>query len=318
MKQLDPDLLQDICAITPEEQSILDGNSEIDRDIYMSGNAPVINAKKLLHSGKLITIRPHTRFVHFPEHTHDYVELVYMCTGSTTHIVNGRTIVLNEGELLFLGQNARQEILPAGENDIAINFIILPEFFQSSLSVLGEESTPLRNFVLSCLSKDSAGYLHFKVSDVLPIQNIMENLVWTIKNDMPNKRNINQSTMGLLFVLLLNHTDRLAYENDKQEIVFHVMRYIEMYYRSGSLEDCAAHLYCDYYWLSREIKKKTGKTYIELVQEKRLSQAAFLLKNTRMSVSCVAHSVGYENISFFHRLFSQHFGMSPKEMRALQ
>ncbi len=315
MKQLNADLLKELAAITDEEQAILDGCSEINRDIYMTGNAPVINAKKLLDSGKLITIRPHTRFVHFPEHTHDYVELVFMCSGSTTHIVNGRTITLNAGELLFLGQNAKQEIMPAGLGDVAVNFIILPDFFENSLLMLGEEPTPLRNFVLSCLSKDSGGYLHFKVSDVLPIQNIMENLLWTLRNDMPNKRNINQTTMGLLFILLLNHTDRLAYENDQQEIVFRVMRYIESNYRSGSLEDCAAHLYCDYYWLSREIKKKTGKTYIELVQDRRLSQAAFLLKNTRMSVACIAHSVGYENISFFHRLFSVRFGMSPKEMR---
>ncbi|UKI38518.1 MAG: hypothetical protein L6V93_04080 [Clostridiales bacterium] len=51
-----------------------------------------------------------------------------MCKGETTHIVNGRKIVLREGELLFLGQNASQEILPASEDDIAVNFIILPDF----------------------------------------------------------------------------------------------------------------------------------------------------------------------------------------------
>ena len=51
-----------------------------------------INAQKLLSAGKLITIRPHTRFVHFPEHTHDYVEVVYMCEGVTEHIVNNKGV----------------------------------------------------------------------------------------------------------------------------------------------------------------------------------------------------------------------------------
>lgn len=31
-------------------------------------------------------------------------------------------------DLLFLNQNVEQEILPAGEQDIAVNFIVLPEF----------------------------------------------------------------------------------------------------------------------------------------------------------------------------------------------
>ena len=52
-----------------------------------------------------------------------------MCQGTTTHILNGSRVVLEEGDLLFLNQNVEQEILPAGEQDIAVNFIVLPEFF---------------------------------------------------------------------------------------------------------------------------------------------------------------------------------------------
>ena len=73
-------------------------------------------------------MRPHTRFVNFPKHKHNYVEVIYMCQGTTTHILNGSKVILEAGDLLFLNQNAEQEILPAGEQDIAVNFIVLPEF----------------------------------------------------------------------------------------------------------------------------------------------------------------------------------------------
>ena len=89
---MDQDILSRLQAVTAEEQAILDGRTTIDRDIYMQGRGNTINAQKLLVAGKLITIRPHTRFIHFPEHTHDYVEVVYMCAGQTTHIVNGKKI----------------------------------------------------------------------------------------------------------------------------------------------------------------------------------------------------------------------------------
>ena len=52
-----------------------------------------------------------------------------------------------------------------------------------------------------------------------------------------------------------------------------------------------------------------------LVQERRLSQAAWLLRNTEQRVSDIARCVGYENISYFHRIFAEHFGCSPRAYR---
>ena len=85
---MDKEILQYLQNITPEEQAILDGRTTIDREIYMQGQSNTVNAGKLLSAGKLITVRPHTRFIHFPKHRHDYVEAVYMCAGQTTHFVN--------------------------------------------------------------------------------------------------------------------------------------------------------------------------------------------------------------------------------------
>ena len=309
-------VLKALSSITEEEKTLLEGSEDIDRSLYMEGSGDVISGRKLLQPTKLITVRPHTRFVHFPEHTHDYVEIVYMCQGSTTHMVNGTKVELMTGELLLLGQNALQEIMPAGEEDIAVNFIIRPEFFSATLSYLGDDETPLRRFILDCLcGENETGFLHFKVADVLPVQNLVENLLWTLISDTPNKRGINQATMGLLFMQLLNHTDRLTVNNQEQENVLKVLRYVEEHYRDGSLTEIADVLHYDPAWLSREIKRRTGKNYTDLVQDKRLSQALWLLKNTTKKVDEIAIAVGYENISYFHRLFAKRYGMSPKKIR---
>ena len=100
------EIIKNLIKMTDEECEILNHSSKIDRNLYMQSEKNVINAEKLLSQGKLITIRPHTRFVHFPEHTHDYIEAIYMCSGKTEHIINGEHITLNKGELLFLSQNA--------------------------------------------------------------------------------------------------------------------------------------------------------------------------------------------------------------------
>ena len=317
---LDQELLRTLSVISPEEQALLAGQ-QLNREIYMDMGAPsnVIDAGKLLQSGRLITIRPHTRFAHFPEHSHNYVEVVYMCQGSTTHIANGTPVTLKQGELLFFGQGAKQEILPAGERDIAVNFIILPQFFDKVLEMLDADRTPLRTFLVESLGSGNTGYLHFRVADVLPVQNLVENLIYTLLSaNVPNRRSICQTTMGLLFMELMNHTDRLTTQNTREDAVVQVLRYIEENYREASLTRIAKALNYDLCWLSREVRRRTGSTFQELVQHKRLSQAVYYLRCTTLRVDEIGRAVGYSNLSYFHRIFQEAYGLTPKKYRDSQ
>lgn len=315
-------ILQQLGTITEEERKILNGSKEIDKAIYMAQESKVIDSKKLLASGKLISIRPHTRFVHFPQHTHNYVEVIYMCQGQTTHIVDGNTILLKEGELLFLNQHATQEILPAQEQDIAVNFIILPEFFDVAFRMLSEEENLLRDFIVGCLCDDTRydKYLHFQVSDILPVQNLVENMVWTLLNNQPGNRSINQTTMGLLLMHLMHYVSRIRVDVNseksfEQQLTMQVLRYIDTHYRDGSLTELAQAMGYDMYWLSRMIKHNLNCNYKELLQTKRLNQAAYLLQNTKLSISDISVAVGYDNTSYFHKIFKKYYKISPKEYR---
>lgn len=313
------ELIRELSVITDEERQLLEGRNEIDQQIYTEKKEMIVDCDKLLQKGKLIQVRPHTRFVRFPEHRHNYIEVIYMCQGTTTHIINGKEILLREGELLFLNQNAVQEILPAGKDDIAVNFIVLPEFFDTAFTMISREENMLKTFLVDALcGKDGeTSYLHFHVADILPVQNLVENMVWTIFYDSSNKRSCTQITMGLLFLQLVNYMDKMETGRNRfdTEITAAVLSYIDEHYRSGTLSELAEQMNTDIYWLSREIKKRTGKTYKELLQEKRMQQAVWLLSNSAVSVSDIIESVGYDNTSYFYRKFREKYGMSPKEYR---
>lgn len=314
---MDSQLLERLCAITREEQAILDGRTTIDRDLYMQGMDNTVNSRKLLSSGKLITLRPHTRFIDFPRHRHDYVEMVYMCSGQTTHLINDKSLTLQQGELLMLSQSATHQVLRSGQEDVAVNFIVLPDFFSTTLSLIGEEETPLRRFLVDCLCGQNSGqiYLHFQISQAKPLQNLIENLIWALLTETPNRRKVSQMTMATLFLQLMGNMESLVTDDNEEAAVLKVLRYVESNYAVGSLSEIAGLLHYDVCWLSREIKRKTGKTYTQIVQDKRLAQAAFLLKNTDRNVSDISLAVGYENVSYFHRIFGESFHKSPREYR---
>ena len=311
-------LLEKLRPISEEEKRILK-EKEICRDIYTTGKDFTIDSKKMLENSSLISIRPHTRFIAFPKHKHNYIEIIYMCSGTTTHIINGNTeIKLFAGDLLFLNQHCFHEILPAGENDIAVNFVVLPEFFDVAFDMLKEENA-ISNFIISSLKTEGsdAAYLHFKVADVYPVQNLVENLVWGIMNSSENNVHINQLTMGLLFVQLLNHTHLLddSFSGGRRMIAIKAVRYIEENYKLASLTTLADTLGLSVSALSKIIKTYTGLTFKELLQHKRLNRATHLLCNTNLPVTDIIYAVGYDNTSYFHRIFKEKYNMSPFEYR---
>ena len=316
------ELLKQLSEVTEEEKEIISGRG-IDMSRYSDGSPLLVDSKKLLENGKLISIRPNTRFIEFPRHRHNYVEMIYMCTGTQRHTINGETVIeLKAGELLLLNQNTEHSTSAAGKDDIAINFVVLPQFFNTALEMIGEDNK-ISQFLFSGLTGRGydISFLHFNVSDILPVQNLIENLIWSILYKQPNRRNINQITMGLLFLQLLGLSDRLI--SDQKEsigdsIVMAALTEIEQNYQDASLNDVARRCNVSAAYVSSTVKSLTGRTFKEHLMEKRLSKAAGLLKSTKISVNNIINMVGYENTSYFYRMFELKYGVSPKEYRNSQ
>ena len=64
-----------------------------------------------------------------------------------------------------------------------------------------------------------------------------------------------------------------------------------------------------------EMHRATGRTFKDLLLEKRLSKAAQLLRETRLTTQDIILAVGYENTSYFYRVFRDRFGVTPRDYR---
>lgn len=313
------ELLEQLREITEEERRILNGEAEVDRDLYTSGSDFTIDSNKMLEEGKLIAIRTHTRFVHFPLHRHNYVEVLYVCEGTLTNIIDGKQVIVRKGELLFLNQFTHHEILAAGRSDIAINFMVLPEFFDVAYSMAGNNNV-LADFLVNVLRRDNqqGEYLHFKVSEVLQIQNLLENMIYSLVTGKGDQNRINQTTMGLIFLYLLESVQyaemRLPnqYEN---MITMTTLDYIEQQYKTATLTELCEKLHLPMHMLSKMIRKNTGFNFKELLQRKRLNKAVELMCETDLPISDIIAAVGYENGSYFHRVFKERYHTTPRAFR---
>ncbi|NCB92734.1 MAG: AraC family transcriptional regulator [Clostridia bacterium] len=313
------ELLEILQPVTEEEREILSGSASVKRRLYTSQKNFTVESQKLLQEGKLITARTHTRFIDFPKHNHNYIEVFYVCQGAVTHIINEEEVTVRQGELLFLNQHVVHGIRAAGEKDIAVNFIVLPEFFDTTFSMI-DKNNVLADFLVNTLKErnGTGQYLYFQVADHLQIQNLMENMIDSLVHKQGNEDQINRHTMGLVFLHLLNAVDSLKESNPNQYrnmMVMTSLKYIDENYKDGTLTELCETLNLSISGLSRLIRKNTGHTYKELIQRRRFRKAVELLIETGLPVNDIVAAVGYENNSYFYRKFKERYDITPNEYR---
>ena len=81
---------------------------------------------------------------------------------------------------------------------------------------------------------------------------------------------------------------------------------------NGTLMSESAHLH----YFSSLVKQKTGKSFVEHVDERRMLEARSLLARPDISVKEIITRVGYSGKSFFYKKFSEYYHETPVQMRA--
>lgn len=304
---------------TPEEEALLRGEP-LRKTTYTDRGAFIVEGEKFAPVRQLIALRAHTRFTDFPTHWHDYVEMMYMLSGETLHdMPDGRTLRLKAGEALLLNRHSSHAIRRCGEYDIAVNFIIRPAFFDAMPEVIGTHNI-LGSFLLDALRSDekAVSYLHFSIAQNKTVQLLLHSMIYSFLGEKPAGRLVSQTQMTLLFLHLLNEPQCMALPATVHQENLHViglLQEIRMHYRTFSLRDYAARRHVSSAYLSRAARQATGKTVTELLQERRIEKAKKLLQETDLTVMEICTAVGYNNSSYFYRIFESAAGMSPAAFR---
>lgn len=308
-----------LMALTDEEQRTLNGEHEVNKSLYTDNGQFIIDSNKLLRKEELIDIRKHTRFIHFPKHKHNYIEFNYVYQGRLTETIDEKEVTLKKGELIFLNQYITHEIEASSEKDIIINFIIKPEFFDYILGLL-EKDNIISSFLITTLytNYEKGEYLYFKVSDNKEIQSLVERIITELYTPSIMSKATIKLLVGLLIVELVKNSHNIetySVDNYEKMIIIQCLKYIDEFYQKGNLFEIANKLNQPHYKLSKLIKKHTKMTFKELLQEKKLSKAVELLKVTEYPIVEVIELVGYENLTYFYKIFKEKYGVTPKEYR---
>ena len=101
----------------------------------------------------------------------------------------------------------------------------------------------------------------------------------------------------------------------REELVQAALDEITKNYREASLSNVARSYGVSLAYVSECVRAQTGRTYKELLQKHRMETAARLLRRSDWNIQQIITYVGYENTSYFYRLFHERYGQSPREYR---
>lgn len=97
-----------------------------------------------------------------------------------------------------------------------------------------------------------------------------------------------------------------------------VVDYLDLHFAKDlSLETVARQFLVSKEHLSRSFKSHTGQNFSHYLLAKRMEKAKELMLSTDFSIKEIAESVGYFDMSYFHRVFKKYHGTTPKAMRKL-
>ncbi len=301
-----------------------DGYIELDDTLFSSRyyGTRIGRGRQPLALDSEFFMRKHSRFNPIPEHVHDYVEISYVYHGACSQLVNGSDMLLRENQVLLLDSACPHAINVLNEGDITISVCLKKRMLATCLDAARGTSDWLADFLVSTLDEqaDHNRYVWFHSKKNRRIRRFFQEMMCEYLEPSAGANGIIRGLFQLIMIELMSvyESDLVRQEQERSDSgvsVIAILRHIQEYYLTCTLDSVAERFFVSPNYVSRLLKKSTGKTYMQLVQEQRLSHAAALLHTGTCSIEDAAHAVGYQNMSFFYRKFRELFGISPAECR---
>lgn len=274
----------------------------------------------LFFKNKDVYISKHNRFASYPEHSHEFIELNYQLNGTSEQMINGEKHILCAGDLLLLDMGSVHSIASLGEDDILLNILFSNKMI--SLDWLREVSTTdsiLYKILLTTnsLTEETTNFLIFRNNKETHLQNILEQMIREYVFSQPFSNQIISNYLPILLYELSRQfpIDYNLFNTSTNDPFIQVLEIIDTESEYITLDEISNRLSYNKNYLSNLIKDKSGSTFTQLLNEKKLMKAQLLIESTEMPINMISSIVGFSNNTYFYKKYKEFFNVLPSEHR---
>lgn len=244
-------------------------------------------------------------------HSHDYISLIYILSGTCNYNIDGASYAVKKGDLVVCNPGVfhGKTLLPGEE---------VSEFH------VGFNNVTLRNLPPHCIiDHKSCPVISFTKYETDFYKCYNEILLEQEKNEPGCDLILKSLIMKLISIFLkeAHHTEfsgestPLNFEYyEKTDVVNAIASYInENYMNNMSLDKISRNMYLSPAYVSKIFKEETGDSPINYLIKVRLSKARDILEEGRLSIKAAAERVGYTDVYHFSKLFKKYYGYPPSK-----
>ena len=255
----------------------------------------------------------------YPMHYHPEIEITFIRKSYGQRFVGDHIEHFNDGDLVMIGRNLPHQ----WQNDIGFRespddaeltvIHFRDDIFEGKLSSIAEFAHIQQLITASSkavkFSMDAASQLEVLL-DKYKTSHQTNDFLFFI--EMLNLLAIDEEKE-----ILSSVTINASNQSDSGEKVNDAYSFILKNYQneSLSLSEVAQSIHLSDSAFSHFIKKKTGLTFSELLNDLRIRYAGKLLAETDLRISEICYKVGYKNLSYFNRIFKKLRKTSPMDYR---
>lgn len=245
-------------------------------------------------------------------HYHPALELTLIQSGNGTRLVGDDIDIFESGDLVLIGPNVPHYWHMRGKSSgLALQWDFPPEH---GIWTFSESSH------LHALTESARRGVHLVGMAAARVREVMENIV--------NTEGLGRLGMFLEILGILNtcsNKDRLKLSDqpfsisssaETQEIIQRAVSYILAHHHEPmSLDDLLKLTGMSRATFARQFLLHAGKPFSTFRNQVRLQAVCHALRETNEPVSNIALDHGFNQLSFFNRLFHREFGVNPSTYR---
>lgn len=254
-----------------------------------------------------VAIEPRLPQPAFPEHHHDFCEIVIVEHGTGTHIFNGQPYTLSGGSVCFVREHDRH-LYEHTENLFLTNVLYRSAGAFSFIAGLEK-----------LLPQEMDGFYpsHWRVNQHIlqQIKPLLSQLETLTDDGDPGSTAYREIVFMQLLILLRQGSHSLTGLNADGRID-QLITWLEGHFAEDICWDTLADQHAlSLRTLHRQLKQRTGLTPQRYLNRLRLIKARHLLRHSDESITNIAYQCGFGDSNHFSTLFKREFTWSPRDIR---
>lgn len=227
-----------------------------------------------------------------PHHTQDGLCFQYVLQGSISKMMMGQAVRLEAGDACLIDMNCVHAELAGTCDAILFSIELRKDFF---LPEMCAGDTVISRFIADSIQRRNPLNRYLIMRHIT--RGLTEQLFWLLEQSCQPELCSSASSP---------RQDMLFFELD---------HYIRAHLATVSAQQLTELFHYDRNYFNRLIRGKTGQTFSQYLRRLRLEAAAQLLAQSDVPIQEICRRIGYENHSFFYRIFEDETGQSPLAYR---